>query len=91
MLRKAGAMTRSLHTPDYAALIRLVVEARKESGLTQQDVAAKLGKPQSYVAKVEGGERRLDVVEFIALARAIGAKPSALFDRLVETLDSASA
>ncbi|RIK83235.1 MAG: XRE family transcriptional regulator [Hyphomicrobiales bacterium] len=84
-------MTRSLHTPDYAALIRLVVEARKESGLTQQDVAAKLGKPQSYVAKVEGGERRLDVVEFIALARAIGAKPSALFDRLVETLDSASA
>lgn len=82
-------MTRSLHTTDYAEHIRLLVEARKEHGLTQQDVADRLEKPQSYVAKVERGERRLDVVEFIALARALGAEPSALFDRLVNALDAA--
>lgn len=84
-------MTRSLHTTDYAELIRLLVEARKEHGLTQQDVADRLEKPQSYVAKVERGERRLDVVEFIALARAFGVEPSALFDRLVNALDAAQA
>ncbi|HEY5820192.1 MAG TPA: helix-turn-helix transcriptional regulator [Mesorhizobium sp.] len=82
-------MTRSLHTPDYVALIRVLIAARKESGLTQQDVAEKVGKPQSYIAKVEGGERRLDVVEFIALAKAMGARPSALFDRVVDALDAA--
>lgn len=84
-------MTRSLHTPDYAALVGLLVETRKEHGLTQQDVADKLGKPQSYIAKVEGGERRLDVVEFIALSRALGVNPSTLFDRLVGVLDAAKA
>lgn len=84
-------MTRSLHTPDYAELIRILVEARKEHGLTQQDVADRLDKPQSYVAKVEGGERRLDVVEFIALSRAFSAEPSALFEKLVKALDAAQA
>ena len=84
-------MTRSLHTADYAELIRILVETRKELGLTQQDVADRLEKPQSYVAKVERGERRLDVVEFIALARAFGVEPSALFDRLVKALDAAQA
>ncbi|WP_280176929.1 helix-turn-helix domain-containing protein [Roseibium aquae] len=64
------------------------MNARKRSGLTQQDVADRLGKPQSYVAKVEGGERRLDVVEFVALAKAIGENPTELFDRLLAALDS---
>ncbi|WP_150495170.1 helix-turn-helix domain-containing protein [Roseibium aquae] len=65
-----------------------MINARKRSGLTQQDVADRLGKPQSYVAKVEGGERRLDVVEFVALAKAIGENPTELFDRLLAALDS---
>ena len=73
------------------SLIGLLVETRKANGLTHQDVADKLGKPQSYVAKVEGGERRLDVVEFIEMARALGAEPSALFDRLVGALDALKA
>ena len=72
-------MTKSLHTPEYAALIRVLVETRKESGLTQQDVADRLGKPQSYIAKLEGGERRLDVVEFAALANALHSDPLSLF------------
>ncbi|MGE0055696.1 MAG: helix-turn-helix domain-containing protein [Hyphomicrobium sp.] len=43
--------------------------------LTQQAVADLLGKPQSYVAKVEGLERRLDVIEFLTMARVIGFDP----------------
>ena len=52
-----------------------MVKARKTAGLTQDDLARRLKKPQSFVAKYEGGERRLDVVEFLAITRAIGADP----------------
>jgi transcriptional regulator with XRE-family HTH domain len=51
---------------------------RKSKNLTQADVAQKLGRPQSFVAKYEGGERRLDVVEFVDVAQALGADPSLL-------------
>ena len=47
-------------------------------GLTQAELAGRLRRPQSYVAKVETGERRLDVVEFVEYARAIGMKPEDL-------------
>ena len=49
-----------------------MIEARQTAELTQADVAQRLGKPQSFIAKYEGGERRLDVVEFLDLAKAIG-------------------
>ncbi len=52
-----------------------MVGARKAAGLTQHALALRLKKPQSFVAKYEGGERRLDVIEFITIARAIGADP----------------
>lgn len=60
-----------VHSPSYKAAIAVLVAARRNSGLTQRDVAERLGKPASFVAKIEVGERRLDLVEFIALARAI--------------------
>jgi transcriptional regulator with XRE-family HTH domain len=55
-------------------------------GLTQQKVAATLGKPQSFVAKYEAGERRLDVIEFIAVAWAIGADPVRLLRALAKKM-----
>ncbi|GAB4228594.1 MAG: helix-turn-helix transcriptional regulator [Methyloligellaceae bacterium] len=81
-------MTRSLHTPEYPALLRTLIETRRSRGITQQEVADRLGKPQSYVAKVEGGERRLDVIEFIMLARAMDEDPAALFKRLLSALEA---
>lgn len=60
-------------------LARLLRSAREEAGLTQKDAAILLGKPQSFVSKVESGERRLDVVELQAIARRYG-KPLAYFD-----------
>jgi transcriptional regulator with XRE-family HTH domain len=73
-------VTGSIHTDTYRRLIGALVEARNAAGLTQQALANRLGKPQSYVAKVEGFERRLDVVEFLVMAREIGADPAPMFE-----------
>ena len=64
--------------PAYARLISLLTAARKQAGLKQSEVAAKLGKPQSYVSKAELSERRLDAIEFASMAQAIGADPAKL-------------
>ncbi|HVY88321.1 MAG TPA: helix-turn-helix transcriptional regulator [Hyphomonadaceae bacterium] len=71
-------MRKSVHSTRYRRLLQLIVEARLAAGLTQSEVAAKLRRSQSYVAKVEGSERRLDVLEFVDLAAAIGADPAQL-------------
>lgn len=68
-------MPSSVHNEAYKALIASLVSARTAAKLTQQAVADRLGKPQSYVAKVEGLERRLDVIEFLTMATAVGLDP----------------
>jgi transcriptional regulator with XRE-family HTH domain len=74
---------KSVHSPDQAAFCELMIKARKAAGLTQHALALRLRKPQSFVAKYEGGERRLDVVEFVAIARALGADPLKLMAAFV--------
>ena len=69
--RKLG---KSVHSAAQTAFCELMAQARKNAGLTQHELAARLSKPQSFVAKYEGGERRIDVVEFIAICRAISAR-----------------
>ena len=56
-------------------LIAVLVLTRKEAGLTQQQLAKKLDKPQSYVSKYEIGERSLDLIEVIEVFEAIGVNP----------------
>jgi transcriptional regulator with XRE-family HTH domain len=63
----------------------LLIEARKESGLTQEEVAERLRRPQSFVWKIENGVRRVDVVEFLEIARAIGFNPSVFLTKLNRT------
>jgi transcriptional regulator with XRE-family HTH domain len=72
-------MQKSLKSPEYARLVAMLVAVRHATGTRQQKLAAKLGKPQSFIAKYEGGERRIDLVEFIAIARALDADPVKLF------------
>jgi len=72
-------MQKSLKSAEYARLVQVLVAARHSSGVRQQVLAKKLGRPQSFIAKYEGGERRIDVLEFIAIARALGADPIKLF------------
>jgi len=65
-------MKKSIHTEKYKHFCELLAEARESKGLTQKQVANKLGKPQSFVSKYENGERRLDVLEFVQICKAIG-------------------
>jgi len=68
-------------------LRQLLVEARKTAGLTQHEVARRIDRPQSFVAKYEGGERRVDVIEFISIARALDQDPARLFAALVSGIE----
>src|SRR5881392_2590276 len=77
------AIGKSIHTTDQAAFCELMVGARKAAGLTQHALARRLKKPQSFVAKYEGGERRLDVVEFVTVARALHVDPLKLMTMLL--------
>jgi transcriptional regulator with XRE-family HTH domain len=72
-------MEKSLKSPEYARLIALLVALRQAARVSQQVLADKLDRHQSFIAKYEGGERRIDVVEFVAIARALNADPLKLF------------
>jgi transcriptional regulator with XRE-family HTH domain len=82
-MARARKTTKSLRSKDHRALCALLIETREEAEMTQVKLAQRLGKPQSYVAKYEGGERRLDVVEFLAVARALKADPLQLLRKLM--------
>ena len=61
------------------------MHARTDAGLSQVEVAARLGKPQSFVSKYESGERGLDVVELLEVTAVLGCSPVALLKKLLET------
>lgn len=75
---------KSLRSAEHRAFCALLRGARRKAGLTQEEAAHNLGKPQSYVAKYEGGERRLDVVEFLAVCNAISADPLRIIRSLLK-------
>jgi transcriptional regulator with XRE-family HTH domain len=66
-------MRKSVHTSAYTVLRKRLVAARQAAGLSQQELAEKLNRPQSFVAKYEGGERRIDLVELLEIAAVLGA------------------
>ena len=67
-------MSKSLYSEEYRNVISKLREARNEAGLTQTEVAEKLKKPQSYISKIERGERRIDVAELALIAKVYGKK-----------------
>lgn len=66
----------------YELLQKTLIEARQSKGLTQTEIAARLGKPQSFVSKYESGERRLDVVEFLEVCQALSIKPNSILNKI---------
>jgi ribosome-binding protein aMBF1 (putative translation factor) len=66
----------------YERFQQLLVEARRTSGLSQQEIADRLGRPQTYVSKCERGTRRMDVVEFIEMAEVVGFDPIVFIRKL---------
>lgn len=76
-------MPSSVFTPRHQEFIKFLVAARRAANVTQVELAARLGRPQSFVSKYERGERRLDVVEFCQVAEALSYRPSALLDQFL--------
>jgi transcriptional regulator with XRE-family HTH domain len=70
----------------YRTVIERLREARTAAGVTQRDLAARLKKEPSWVAKIELGERRLDLLEYIAIARALGLKEDELLRKIAHGL-----
>ena len=65
-------MSRTLASPLHSALVEFLIAKRKEAGLTQADVAARLVRYQSFVATVEKGQHRVDIVDLFLFSQAIG-------------------
>jgi transcriptional regulator with XRE-family HTH domain len=80
--------TKSLRSREHRAFCALLIESREGAGLSQTELADRLGKPQSFVSKYEGGERRLDVIEFVAIARSLGIDPTGLFRQFARRISA---
>ncbi|WP_038911773.1 helix-turn-helix domain-containing protein [Dickeya dadantii] len=72
----------STYTAEYQLVIKTLREARIAKGITQEMLAQALERPQSFIAKVENGERRLDVVEFVQLARLLALDPARVLNSI---------
>lgn len=83
-------MDKSIHTDEYAVLLELLREARSSAGLTQTELAERLGQSQSFVTKMETGDRRLDVVQLRTVCLTLGTTLPALVARLEERLSANS-
>jgi transcriptional regulator with XRE-family HTH domain len=66
---------KAIFTSEYGFVLERLVSARKAAGLTQSQLAQRLGKPQSFVSKIERHERRLDVVELVIMCNALNIAP----------------
>jgi transcriptional regulator with XRE-family HTH domain len=83
VMAKTAALRKTLRSRGHGELIEILVSAREGAGLTQRDLAARLRRPRSFVGRMEAGERRVDVIEFIEIAKALGCDARELFARLV--------
>ena len=74
----------SIYSEEYQLVIKSLRDARVKRGITQQQLAQAMGRPQSFIAKIESGERRLDVIEFAHVAQLLGVEPATLLARVIK-------
>lgn len=84
MATRGRGISKSLRSTEHSVFCSVMIEAREAAGLTQQRLADRLGKSQSFVAKYEGGERRIDVIEFLEIVRALKADPLSVLRTLIQ-------
>lgn len=81
-------MGRHLRSTRHRALIAAIVEARRATGLTQREFAAKLKRSNNFVWRIEAGERQVNVLDFIEIAKAAGLEPAELMNRVVHRYEA---
>jgi transcriptional regulator with XRE-family HTH domain len=69
-------------SPSYEAAVQALVNARKVAGLSQRELSERVGKPRSFISKIESRERRVDIVEFIAIAKGMNMDPASLLTEI---------
>ncbi|WP_420797700.1 MULTISPECIES: helix-turn-helix domain-containing protein [Pasteurellaceae] len=74
---------KTIYKEKYQKIIQCLISTRKKQGITQQQIANKLNKPQSYIAKIERCERKLDILEFIELCEAMNTSPITILQKFV--------
>lgn len=79
-------MAKSTHTEPYKILLGVLIETRERAGVTQTELARRIKRPQPYISMVERGERRIDVIQFYAIMKALGADPEEVFRELIGKL-----
>jgi len=77
---------KSLGSHEHRKLIAFLAQARKDAGMTQEYVAKKMRWPQAHISKIENGDRRIDVVEFVRLACVIGFDAGAIVRELQKNI-----
>jgi len=68
-------MLKTIHSPEYNSLLKWLREQRKEKAITMRDLAKKIDVHHSWIGKIEQGERRLDIVEYLRICNALGIDP----------------
>lgn len=89
--RSGGAdriSTKAKLAEELVILGNVLADARERHGIKQAELAAKLGLPASYLSKIENGTRRLDVIELIQIAQAMGADTAELIADVERALNS---
>jgi transcriptional regulator with XRE-family HTH domain len=81
-------MTNAVFSEEYEVLIDILVRTRREAGLSQRALAARLGRSQSHINMIEKRQRRVEVREFYLMCRALGVDPSATFQSFARQLDA---
>jgi transcriptional regulator with XRE-family HTH domain len=79
-------MPKSVFTGSHSILVQALIQARAEAGVTQTELARRVGKDQSFISLIERSQRRVDTLEFYALARALDVDPVRLFAAVVARL-----
>jgi DNA-binding transcriptional regulator YiaG len=79
----SSLMAKSVFTEPYASFLATIIAIRKAQRVTQVELAKRLGKPQQFVSRYELGIRRLDVVEFYAITKALDADPEQVFGEII--------
>ena len=78
-----SSIAKSLYTPEWAFLCEALTSIRLDKGLTQSELALRLGQPQSFVCKVESGQRKLDLRQFVIYVECMGANPLDVLERFM--------
>lgn len=77
----------TVRTRRHQRLVELLIAARKRAGLRQAELARRVGKTQTFVARIEAGERRIDAIELLALCKIIGLDPLKVVRKLLKIDD----